>query len=128
MTESNSHTLRITGECELPHSLDQEKEYKITVTGQVDAIEKKNQHDGSYEFRHKFRLLTAELIEEGGKIVKLIDKTKMSVKFRKLLEDNHAIRSLDGDSENYYKAFMKFLMSPEIIEPLLDKFQWNEKN
>ena len=116
MTESNSHTIRITGECELPRSLDQEKEYKITVTGQVDAIEKKNQHDGSYEFRHKFRLLTAELIEETGKAVRLIDRTKASVKLRRAIE----MRTPDGqDSEEYYQRIMKMLCEPEILEKLL---------
>ena len=117
MTESNSHTLRITGECELPRSLDQEKEYKITVTGQVDAIEKKNQHDGSYEYRHKFRLLTADLIDETGKAVKLIDRTKASVKLRRAIE----MRTPDGqDSEDFYQSIMKMLCEPETLDKLIN--------
>ncbi len=99
-----SHTLQITGLSELESPLEIGKSYDIKITADCNSITKKNTEDGNFEYKYKLQQLTAEITQDNGKVVKVKDIKKQSVKLRQQLCMIALDRGLDP--ETFYETTM----------------------
>lgn len=82
----NSHVLRITGESELPESLELDHEYLISINAEISKISKKGDQEGGHIYTYSGRQRTCEVLKDNGEILKGKDKTRQSNKTRYAIE------------------------------------------
>lgn len=119
LQSANSHTLRISGLAELSQPLEIDNEYTLLLKADIYGIQKKSNQDGSFTYIHQAKLLTGEVVEKGGKVLKIKDKRKQSTQLRFALM---AIAREKGiDEEDFYQNTMtKIRIKLEEILNLID--------
>lgn len=109
----NSHTLKINGTAELPTTLEMGHDYIVAGKLSVTSIEKIDQENGEFEFCHKSKLHSIELVNKIGATVKGKAKGSQSQKLRwKIMEKQN--------TEEFYKLIMGKIIDnlDEILEML----------
>lgn len=103
----NSHTLKISNSAEIPEPLEMDRTYRITLEGDCKDIKKSSNDDGSFTYTYNVKLLTAEIEDDLGQTLKIVDKKKQSQKL------NAQIRIMaeedGGDGNLAYEKYMTLL-------------------
>ena len=99
-SNSISNSIKLTGRFEIPEGLEIGTNYTITLDAEITSISKHSQEDGSYEYVHTAKPVTGEIIANAGKVLKLGDKKKQSVKLRQQL--GFIARERGIDEETFY--------------------------
>lgn len=94
----HSYTAQITGLSELPEPLEIGKSYDIKITADCNSITKKNNEDGSFEYKYRLQQLTAEITKDNGEVVKVKDNKSQSKKLRGQLWAIGQEKGLDGQA------------------------------
>lgn len=81
----NSRFIRLTGNFEIPEDLEAGADYEIVVNGSIPSYKPSSNEDGTWDIEYHFKPLTGQINAKTGKTVKMIDKTKKSVKLRSLI-------------------------------------------
>ncbi len=99
----NSHTLKIGGTCEIPTTLEMGHDYVVAGKLSVTSIEKIDENNGEFEFCHKSKLHSIELVNRLGATVKGKAKGSQSQKLRFSIMEKE-------NTEEYYQAVMSALI------------------
>lgn len=102
----NSHTLRISNSAEIPEPLEMDRTYKISLEGDCKDIKKSSNDDGSFTYTYNVKLLTAEIEDDLGQTLKIVDKKKQSQKLRQQIEFTRLESGSLMDKEQYYNTVM----------------------
>lgn len=102
----NSHIIKLNTSAELSEPLELDHTYRITMEGDCKDIKKSSNDDGSYEYTYNVKLLTADIEDNLGKEVKIIDKKKQSQKLRQQIEFTRLESGSTLDKEEYYNRVM----------------------
>lgn len=100
----NSHAVKLTGKFEIPEPLEIDTSYLITIAADITSISKESQENGEYEYTYTAKPTAGSIQAVGGKVVKLEDKKKQSVKLRQQLAFIAQERGIDP--EKFYQATM----------------------
>lgn len=117
----NENILRMTGSFNLPATLKNAHDYKLLVEGSIDGITERPNYDGTFNFIHKFKPITGEIINEKGKSMTLKDKTSESVKNRRLLMGVAMSRGWEEDT--FYAQFWGWFRSLDNFDQILEMFE-----
>ncbi len=99
----NSYTLKIGGTSEIPTTLEMGHDYVVAGKLSVTSIEKIDQENGEFEFCHKSKLHSIELVNKLGKTVKGKAKGSQSQKLRWSIMEKE-------NTEDYYQLVMSKLI------------------
>lgn len=109
----NSHTLKINGTAELPTTLEMGHDYVVAGKLSVTSIEKIDQENGEFEFCHKSKLHSIELVNKLGQTVKSKAKGSQSQKLR------WAVMEHENTEEYYQKVMSKIIENLDEILTVL---------
>lgn len=82
----SSRFIRLNGTFEIPEDLEIGREYVLSVNGSITDLKTSDEQDGTYSHQFNFKPSTGQIADTLGLSVKLVDKTRKSVKFRQLIE------------------------------------------
>lgn len=102
----NSHTIKISNSAEIPEPLEMDRTYKISLEGDCKDIKKSSNDDGSFTYTYNVKLLTAEIEDDLGQTLKIVDKKKQSQKLRQQIEFTRIESGSPLDKEEYYNKVM----------------------
>lgn len=112
----DEYQLRLSGLLSLPNSINYGKEFKVTITGDIDNPALKNNQDGTYNLVYKLSPIALEILTETGKVIKSVDKRKMSQKLRWYLLTLHSEHGVKTDEEVWKdQAYAVILANAEDI-------------
>ena len=109
----NENIVRILGSISIERELEIGRDYEIKVTASCTEKAKVDNNDGTFNFKHKLRLITGEIINDRGQSLRLNIKSSWSQKLRRRI----FAMGLD------YEKIMPFIVSSveEIIERYVPK-------
>jgi len=102
----NSHTIKISNSAEIPEPLEMDRTYKISLEGDCKDIKKSSDDNGEYTYTYNVKLLTAEIEDDLGATLKIVDKKKQSQKLRQQIEFTRLESGSPLDKEEYYNRVM----------------------
>ena len=110
------HVLNISGNISIPESLKFENEIDIACRGVITSIKKKDNNDGSFNFKYQFRPTGECIINTAGKKIIGKDKGRLSVKLRGALWHYHIDKNIEEDFEKWRdKIMMKLICNVSTI-------------
>lgn len=81
----NSRFIRLTGNFEIPEDLEPGADYEIVATGSIPSFKPTSNEDGTWDIEYHFKPVLGQINAKLGKTIKLVDKTRKSVKLRSLI-------------------------------------------
>lgn len=102
----NEHILKLYGSHPLESPLDPSCYAKITAEIQIDSVEKKDLHDGTFDMIYKAKAISAVDTEQLGKVIR--GKPPSQSESKKLRASIYVLGQDEGvaDSEAFYQWFM----------------------
>ena len=113
--EISSRYCKISGNFELPSPLENGHDYRIVLNGSIISETEKPDEQGGMEIEYRFRPLTGEVLQDNGTSVKLVDKTRKSVSFRKMI--------INGWGEPYDEVMNVLLANGEEVRKLYERLK-----
>ena|SRR3990167_10811691 len=118
-----NYILKISGETDLPESIENGRDYLISVEGSVFSAAEQN-NGGLWDLIYKFKPIHAEILKDNGETIKSIDRRRMSQKYRNMIEYYRKEKFSEIESEDFYNSFMgKSLSNFDEICHLLEKIK-----
>lgn len=112
----NSHAIKLTGKYKIAEPLDIDNSYNTSLLVSITGISKHSQENGEFEFVYHAKPEYGEVGKSNGKILKMQDKKKQSVKLRQQLGFIAKDRGLD-ENEFYENTMVKIRhYLPEILD------------
>lgn len=94
-----SYAIKLMGKAELPHDLEPDQNYHISLSGPIEDYSVRTNHDGTYTKMWQFKPVKVELLDPLGRSIKLPDTRKNSQLIRarlwKVAHDEGCILDFD---------------------------------
>lgn len=118
--ENNDYYIQFRGKANIPEPLNNGESYKVLLDGEVTAVTKSNNQNGTFTESFKFEPLIAEIIKSNGETIKAKDTRGNSTKLRKVLYAVWSQKNVSGmDFDTFYDRFTNLVISNS--EVLADK-------
>jgi len=109
--ELNENLLKITGEASIPRLLELDCDYEVKLKVGIVSTTQRSGQDGTFDNILKARILSGEVLSEGGKSMKIRDKNSNSKKLRNLIYKDWLEAGTQIDDETYYDIAMNKLLA-----------------
>lgn len=111
MKEINEHILKIIGKSSIEKPLNLGEGYEVNLKGEITAITRHDNSDGTEDVEYKFVPAIAEVKTELGETIKVKDLRKMSQKVRGMIYKMFEATPKDSrDFETAYNDTMKIVL------------------
>lgn len=112
----NSHAIKVNGKFEIAEPLEIDHSYNIELRADITAISKNSQENGEFEFIYHAKPEIGGIEMDNGKMLKMQDKKKQSVKLRQQLGFIAKDRGLD--EQKFYEETLTKIRHylPEILD------------
>jgi len=120
MKQINEFQLRITGRASLDKKLELSHDYLIKANVNIISAKAKDTQENTLDMEYSAKLITAEIIDDKGEVIKVLDRKKKSQSLRGAIYYYQQDINNAEDEEAFYNKVMDYLIAhlPELLRGL----------